>query len=460
MKKVLQHKSWLEALTVYFQPRVLAMLFLGFSAGLPLLLVFGTLSAWLAREGIDKSTIGHISWVALLYGLKFTWSPLVDHLKIPLLTPLFGQRRSWMLVAQIGVICGLLLMAGNNPHAQLMLLVYAALLVAFSSATQDIAIDAWRIEAMPIETQGAMAATYQTGYRLGMLLAGGGAFTMAHYYSWSLAYTVLAMFMCIGIITTLLIAEPDHTVSRDTWKQEKKVIQFLERSAHLPKTLRDFYAWFTGAVICPFTDFFIRNGKYALIILLFIGLFRISDITMGIMANPLYVDIGYSDLQIGLVTKTIGPVITILGAIFGGMLVIRYGVMPILMIGAILVMATNLLFALLAILPANTLYLSVVIGADNLSGGLAGSAFIAYLSSLTNRAYTATQYALFSSLMLLPAKFIGGFSGDIVDAAGFVPFFIYTALIGIPAIILISYLMRHPVNTNTENTADDSADPS
>ena len=447
LTKVPQQKSWLEALVVYRHPRVLAMLFLGFSAGLPLLLVFGTLSGWLAREGIDKSTIGHVSWVALLYGLKFLWSPLVDHLKLPLLHPVFGQRRSWMLLAQTGIISGLLFMAGSNPQTQLTILVYSALLVAFSSATQDIAIDAWRIEAMPVETQGAMAATYQTGYRLGMLLAGGGAFTLAHYYSWSLAYTVLAMVMSIGIITTLFISEPEHVISRNTWKQEERVIKFLEKSAHLPKSLREFYAWFTGAVICPFTDFFIRNGKYALIILLFIGLFRISDITMGIMANPLYVDIGYSDLQIGLVTKTIGPVITILGAIFGGMLVIRYGVMPILLLGAFLVIITNLLFALLAVLPANTLYLSVVIGADNLSGGLAGSAFIAYLSGLTNRAYTATQYALFSSLMLLPAKFIGGFSGDFVDALGFVPFFIYTALIGLPAIFLILYLIRHPVSS-------------
>jgi PAT family beta-lactamase induction signal transducer AmpG len=450
IKNTPQHKSWLEALATYAQPRVLAMLFLGFSAGLPLLLVFGTLSGWLAREGVDKSTIGHISWVALLYGLKFIWSPLVDHLKLPLLNRLFGQRRSWMLLAQTGIVCGLLLMAGSNPQLQLSILVYSALLVAFSSATQDIAIDAWRIEAMPVETQGAMAATYQTGYRLGMLLAGGGAFTMAHYYSWSLAYTVLAMCMVIGIITTLLISEPEHVISRNTWKQEEKVIAFLERSAHLPRSLREIYAWITGAIICPFTEFFVRNGKYALLILLFIGLFRISDITMGIMANPLYVDIGYSDLQIGLVTKTIGPIITILGAIFGGMLVIRYGVMPILLLGAILVMTTNLLFALLAILPADTLYLSVVIGADNLSGGLAGSAFIAYLSGLTNRAYTATQYALFSSLMLLPAKFIGGFSGDVVDAFGFVSFFIYTALLGIPAIILISYLIRYPINVTPE----------
>jgi len=444
MSNTPRHKSWLEALSAYKQPRVLAMLFLGFSAGLPLLLVFGTLSGWLAREGIDKSTIGHISWVALLYGLKFIWSPLVDHIKLPFLHPLLGQRRSWMLLAQIGIIVGLLLMAGSNPQAQLAVLVYSALLVAFSSATQDIAIDAWRIEAMPVETQGAMAATYQTGYRLGMLLAGGGAFTLAHYYSWSVAYTVLAMFMAIGIITTFFISEPKKTNASNAWKNEQKVIHFLERSAHLPKSYREIYAWFIGAVVCPFTDFFMRNGKYALVILLFIGLFRISDITMGIMANPLYVDIGYSDLQIGLVTKTIGPIITIIGAIVGGALVIRHGVMPILLIGAFLVMTTNLLFAVLAILPANTLYLGVVIGADNLSGGLAGSAFIAYLSGLTNRAYTATQYALFSSLMLLPAKFIGGFSGDIVEAFGFVQFFIYTAIIGIPAIIIILHLIKHP----------------
>ena len=453
MSNSTQHKSWLDALAAYRQPRVLAMLFLGFSAGLPLLLVFGTLSGWLAREGIDKSTIGHISWVALLYGLKFIWSPLVDHVKLPLLHPVFGQRRSWMLLAQIGIIAGLLLMAGSNPQAQLAILVYSALLVAFSSATQDIAIDAWRIEAMPVEAQGAMAATYQTGYRLGMLLAGGGAFTLAHYYSWALAYTVLAMTMSIGIITTLFISEPENNRSSTAWKDEEKVIQFLEKSAHLPKSFREVYAWFVGAVICPFTDFFIRNGKYALVILLFIGLFRISDITMGIMANPLYVDIGYSDLQIGLVTKTIGPIITIIGAIFGGMLVIRYGVMSILLLGAFLVMATNLFFAVLALLPADTFYLAIVIGADNLSGGLAGSAFIAYLSGLTNRAYTATQYALFSSLMLLPAKFLGGFSGEIVDAFGFVQFFIYTALIGIPAIILIIYLIRHPIVSKSDNSA-------
>lgn len=435
--------SWREAITTYRQPRVLAMLFLGFSAGLPLLLVFGTLSAWLARVGIDKSTIGHISWVALLYGLKFVWSPLVDRYRLPILGKVYGQRRSWMLLAQIGVIAGLLVMASSDPLQHLDMLVFAALIVAFSSATQDISIDAWRIEAMDVDYQGAMSGTYQAGYRLGMLIAGGGAFSIAHFYSWPVAYSLLALCMLVGIVTTLLIPEPDHTVNRNTWKQEQKVIHFLENSAHLPQKIRNVYAWFIGAVICPFTDFFARNGRFALVILLFIGLFRLSDITMGVMANPLYVDTGYTDLQIGLVTKTIGPVITITGALIGGALVVRFGIFPILMAGALLVVITNLLFVTIALLPANTVYLSLVVGADNLSGGMAGSAFIAYLSGLTNRAYTATQYALFSSLMLLPAKFIGGFSGDIVDATSYVHFFTYSAALGIPAIVLILVLINH-----------------
>lgn len=422
------------------------MLFLGFSAGLPLLLVFGTLSAWLARSEVDKTTIGFISWVALLYGLKFIWSPLVDRLQIPLMYRLLGQRRSWMLLAQCGVAGGLLLMSASDPLTDLQLLVYAALLVAFASATQDISIDAWRIEAMPTETQGAMAGTYQLGYRLGMLVAGGGAFTIAYYYSWPAAYSAMALFMLVGVMTTLLIPEPQHTVSNDTWKEEQQVVTFLQNSHNWPKKLRNTYAWIIGAVVCPFTEFFKRNGHFALIILLFIGLFRISDISMGIMANPLYVDVGYSDLQIGLVTKTIGPIVTIVGALLGGSLVVRYGIVPILMLGAILVVVTNLLFVLVALNPPGTLFLSLVIGADNLSAGIAGSAFIAYLSGLTNKAYTATQYALFSSLMLLPAKFIGGFSGSIVDAYGYVPFFFYSAALGIPAIILIRILARHERN--------------
>ncbi|MGH1538228.1 MAG: AmpG family muropeptide MFS transporter [Gammaproteobacteria bacterium] len=434
--------SWLDALKVYKQPKVIAMLFLGFSAGLPLFLVFGTLSIWLRREGIDRSTIGFISWVTLLYGLKFIWAPLVDRLPLPLITNWLGQRRSWMLIAQCGVLAGLWVMSNTSPNTEITILVFAALLVAFSSATQDISIDAWRIEAVATDQQGAMAGTYQLGYRLGLILAGGGATIIAGSSSWNTAYFVMGCAMFIGMITTFIISEPERKIAQQTWEQEQRVVNFLEGSSILPNGLRNIIAWFIGAVVCPFVDFFTRNGSVALLILLFIGLFRISDITMGVMSGPLYVDMGFTDTQIGLVSKTFGIAVTIFGALLGGVLVMRYGMMKMLIISAILVVLTNLLFAWLATQGPEISLLALVITADNLSGGIAGSAFIAYLSSLTNRAYTATQYALFSSLMLLPAKFIGGFSGTIVDSHGYIDFFIYAGLLGIPAILLAVYLWR------------------
>ena len=256
-----EQKSWLQSFSVYLHPRVLAMLFLGFSAGLPLFLVFGTLSFWLRKEGIDRTTIGYISWVAILYGFKFIWAPLVDRLQLPILTSWLGQRRSWMLLqAQIGVLAGLWLMASNNPSTQLSILVWAALLVAFSSATQDISIDAWRIEAVDVDLQGAMAGTYQLGYRLGLILAGGGAFLIAGSYSWNTAYFLMGCAMLIGMITTLIISEPTRQITQQTWQQEERVVRFLEGSSHLPENLRKFIAWIIGAVICPFVDFFARNG--------------------------------------------------------------------------------------------------------------------------------------------------------------------------------------------------------
>ena len=419
---------WRQAFSVYSKPRVIAMLFLGFSAGVPLFLVFGTLSVWLRREGIDRTTIGYISWVAILYGFKFVWAPLVDRLQLPFLTRWLGQRRSWMLLAQCGVLAGLWLMASNNPAVQLSALVAAALLVAFSSATQDISIDAWRIEAVSTDLQGAMAATYQLGYRLGLILAGGGALVIAGNYSWNIAYFVMGCAMLIGMVTTLSVAEPERILRQPSGDQG---MHGLHRLA----------TWFVGAVAHPFVEFFRRNGVMAIAILLFIGLFRISDITMGVMTGPLYVDMGFTDEQIGWVSKTFGVIVTIVGALLGGVLVMRYGIMRMLIVAAALVVATNLVFAWLATQGPEILWLALVITADNLSGGIAGSTFIAYLSSLTNRAYTATQYALFSSLMLLPAKFIGGFSGKVVDDYGYIHFFLYAGLLGIPAILLAIYLL-------------------
>lgn len=440
-KDVANAGDWRQAWRVYTRRPVMAMLFLGFSAGLPLLLVFGTLSAWLREAGVDRSTIGHVSWVAMLYGLKFVWAPLVDRLDLPLLGRL-GRRRGWMLLAQAGVVTGLLLMAGSEPQARLPVLVLAALLVALASATQDITIDAWRIEAAPLEWQAAMAATYQIGYRFGMIMAGAGALYIAEFVSWQAAYTAMASCMGVGVLTTLLIREPERGPGRDAWREEQRVIDFLARSAHLPGAVRGVAAWFIGAVICPFTEFFRRNGRMALYILLFIGLFRISDITLGVMSNPFYIDMGYSKADIASVTKVFGLVVTMIGAVLGGVLAARFGVMRILLLSAVLVAMTNLLFAWLAGQEPLLRWLIMVISADNLSGGMAGSVFIAYLSGQTHRAYTATQYALFSSLMLLPAKFIGGFSGDVVDAAGYEVFFVYAAALGLPAILLVFYLMR------------------
>ncbi len=423
------------------------MLFLGFSAGLPLLLVFGTLSAWLNSEGIDKTTIGLVSWVALAYGFKFVWSPLVDRLPIPIFSSLLGQRRSWMLLAQAGIAAGLIAMSTSDPKANLAAIVAFAVLTAFSSATQDIAIDAWRIEAISDDFQGAMAGTYQLGYRLGMIVAGSMAFVIADYTSWSVAYLSMAACMSIGIISTFAISEPDRKLSNEEWKTEKRVILLLERNGYLPEKIRRIQAWFVGAVICPFADFFARNGWKALLILGFIAVFRMSDITLGVMAFPFYQDMGYSESEIGIISGLVGKFITITGALIGGLLVVRYGIMSMLLGGAIIVIATNLLFAWLAGQEPLIIWLVLVVGADNLAGGLAGTVFIAYLSSLTNRAYTATQYALFSSIMLLLPKFIGGFSGIVVDTAGYPIFFLYAAALGIPSVLLIVLIMKRGQQT-------------
>ena len=429
------------------------MLFLGFSAGLPIVLVFGTLSAWLRTEGVDRTTIGFVSWVTLVYGIKFIWSPLVDRMPLPLLTSVLGKRRSWMLLAQVGIIYGLLNMAGSEPLSQLQSVVLFALVTAFASATQDITIDAWRIEAMTEEYQGPMAGAYQLGYRLGMTVAGGGAFSLAYFYSWSVAYIFMAAFMLVGVITVFLIPEPDHELNSQQLKIEYKVVDALAGtttvSSGMVLRLRQ---WIASAVVSPFAEFFARHGMFAVIILLFIMVFRISDITLGVMANPFYIDMGYNELQIGLVTKTVGPFVIVAGALIGGVLVAHYGKMRMLMVGSILVISTNLLFAWLATQQAELIWLILVVGADNIAAGIATTTFIAYLSALTHKAYTATQYALFSSIMLLLAKFVAGFSGLVVDATSYPVFFTYAAVLGLPSIGLIVVLMRHETLSLVESS--------
>ncbi len=447
--------SWADAWRIYCRPRVVAMVFLGFSAGLPFLLVFSTLSAWLRDFGVSRTTIGFFSWIGITYSIKVFWAPVIDHLSLPLLTAKLGHRRSWILLGQLGIIIGLLGMAAMDPTEQLALLAVFALLVAFASATQDISIDAYRIEALEEDYQGAMAAAYILGYRVALLAAGAGALFVAEYASWMRAYQAMAGLMLLGIITTLLVAEPTARQAAKSILQEPRVQQFLEKHAALPSLLKRFGAWFLGAVVCPFTDFFVRNGRYALIILALIGLYKLSDITMGVMANPLYLDLGYSKATIAEISKAYGFFMSIVGAALGGSLVVRYGILKPLLLGAILVASTNLCFVWLAQQAPEKLYLAIVISADNISGGLASTAFIAYLSSLTNQAYTATQYALFSSLMTLPAKFTGGFSGVVVDHYGYPLFFTYAAILGIPAILLsVFMIMKHD---HMQQTLEDNA---
>jgi PAT family beta-lactamase induction signal transducer AmpG len=448
-------RSWREALSVYAKPRVVGMIFLGFSAGLPFLLVFSTLSGWLRDEGVSRSVIGFFSWVGITYSIKVFWAPVVDRLPLPLLTRWLGKRRSWMLLAQCGIAAGLIGMALTDPHQDITRIAVFALVVAFSSATQDITVDAYRIEAVQRELQGAMAASYVFGYRVALLAAGAGAFYIAEYYSWMVAYLSMAALMAVGVTTTLTIREPQVSVDRRTAELEQKIESAVGVNHRRPGALNRLGAWFLDAVISPFVEFFDRSGRLALFILLLIGIYKLSDITMGVMANPFYLDLGFSKTEIADVTKVFGFFMTIAGAALGGVLVVRYGIMRPLLLGAALVASTNLLFALLAVSEPNLTFLAVVISADNLSGGIATSVFIAYLSSLTNSAYTATQYALFSSLMTLPAKVLGGFSGIIVDGYGYPSFFIYASLIGVPAILLVWYLMRsQPVSSEESLDAE------
>jgi MFS transporter, PAT family, beta-lactamase induction signal transducer AmpG len=428
--------NWTEAVKVYGRPRVRSMVFLGFSAGLPYLLVFSTLTAWLRDEEISRSAIGFFAWVGMIYSIKVFWAPVVDGVKLPLLQPLLGQRRSWILLAQIGIALGLWGMTLAGPES-LLILSIVALIVAFSSATQDIAIDAFRIESVESTVQGAMSAAYILGYRVALLVAGAGALYLAEYYDWVTAYQLMACLMMIGMITILLVAEPDKEPSTNTASEMVNSDIALKDPTRKTK-----WQGFLISYWDPVRDFFRTNGRFALFLLLLIGCYRLSDIAMGIMANPFYLDLGYSKVEIANIAKVFGFAMSISGSALGGVLVLKWGILKPLLLGAVLVAVTNLLFAGLALIEPDLIHLAIVISADNLSGGLAATAFIAYLSSLTNTAYTATQYALFSSLMTLPGKFVSGFSGMIVDASGYAVFFASAALIGLPAIIMVSILVR------------------
>jgi PAT family beta-lactamase induction signal transducer AmpG len=435
-------RGWRAALAAYRHAPVRIMLLLGYSSGLPFLLVLGTLAARLRQAQIDRSTIGYFSWVGLAYSLKFFWSPAVDRLALPVLHRL-GRRRSWMLLAQLGVASGLLSMAFADPAASTQRVAWLAILTAFFAATQDVAVDAYRIEAASPALQGAMAASYQVGYQLALITAGAGALYAASAYGWTTAYCLMAALLGVGLVTVLLIREPPAAIDRATLAQEHQVVDFLERSAHWPAALRQAAAWLIGAVVCPFVDFIARHGlRRALPIIALIVCYRLNYMTMGVAANTFYLDLGFSLDQIATVSKVYGVLMTLSGGLCAGVLVLRLGVYRTLLIGGLLLTAANLFYAYLAGLRPTVWWLAAAISLDNFGNGIAGAAFIAYLSSLTNVAYTATQYALFGTLWSLPAKSLAGFWGSIVDAYGYPWFFVYTAVIGLPSLLLILRFMR------------------
>ncbi|MGP5229804.1 AmpG family muropeptide MFS transporter [Psychrobacter celer] len=593
-------KSWGEAAKAYLDSRVIVMLFLGFSAGIPILLIFSSLSLWLREAGIDRSVVTMFSWAALGYSFKFIWAPLIDALPVPFLTKWLGRRRSWMVVSQLLIVLAIFLMATVNPVSEdvLIYMAGAAVLLGFSSATQDIVIDAYRIELAPPSMQSILSSIYVSGYRIGMIVAGAGALYLADYFgsteafysyeAWRNTYYIMAGVMTLGILTTFASYEPTAEILQSN-KQHRNLKVFLIYSALLlipgllfgvvyllnmlinlaldtpvalipqvalpsikfyflalvacapllllyfiinqPKIInqaplvaetREDYVrlvlLFVFAVVAfiaayvltgqllpafdgvfvsfvsetlhllmslavalvagfalvqaglvnkqiamatwiePIVDFFRRYGMKALLLLALIGLYRISDIVAGVISNVFYQDMGFSKTDIANAVKLVGVIMAIAGGFLGGLLAQRFRIMHAMMIGAILACATNLLFVVLTYNPGSLPIMYVAVIFDNLAAGLASAVFIAFLSALTSIRFTAVQYAIFSSLMTLIPKVMGGYSGSIVDSMGYPFFFIFTFAIGIPILALIYFVDKHIVIGDNDDIYDNDDD--
>jgi len=414
--------------TWYLQEKLVVIFFLGFSGGLPFPLVYATLTYWLNETGIEKHTISTFAWIGFAYALKFLWSPLVDRLRLPVLTTILGRRRSWMLVSQVLIAVALVALSTIDPAQAITAFAFVALAVAISSATQDIVIDAYRIECAPDEMQGLLAASYQYGYRIAMIVGGAGALYVADFMSWTIAYQAMAVCMGIGMLTTLLAKEPP-----------------VPAGADIDERLFDdgFVRWFLKSVVGPFVDFFRRYGWFALTMLLFIALYRMSDYVLGILANPFYDDIGFTKSQVASVAKLYGLWVALLGIAGGGVAIAKLGPARSLILAATLIAVTNLFFVYLAAAGPDLLALTITISFDNFAQGFSGTVFIAYLSSLTNVSFTATQYALFSSLSVFVGKLVAGFSGNVQELLGYEGFFLYAAATGVPSIVLAIIVVRY-----------------
>jgi MFS transporter, PAT family, beta-lactamase induction signal transducer AmpG len=500
-------RTWSETFTAWSHPKAVAMLFLGFSAGIPILLIFSTLSVWLREAGVERSAVTFFSWAALGYSFKFLWAPLIDLLPLPYLTNKMGRRRSWLLITQVLIIVAIATMAAIDPagrQGSLTMMAFASVLLGFSSASQDVVIDAYRIECADQSLQALLSSMYIAGYRLGMLAAGAGSLFLADifglggtysYPAWRTTYFIMALLMVGGVLTTLCITEPpghgkDPVAAYPAGNYLRLAAVLLFAMAGFATTFFYAEAWLVGlfqvlsvefvaqdalgvflfefcrfllaggaalllvglavrlgvadremakrAYYAPVRDFFERYGlRTALLFLLLIGCYRLSDIVLGVVSNVFYIDMGFSKSVIATITKSFGLAMTLIGGFLGGILTLRFGIDRILFLGAFLSAATNLLFMLLAATAPNVTLLTIVIAADNLSAGIAATAFVAFLSSLTNISFTAVQYAVFSSMMTLLPKVVGGYSGTMVSAFGYERFFLFTALMGLPVLVLI-----------------------
>jgi MFS transporter, PAT family, beta-lactamase induction signal transducer AmpG len=403
---------------ILHDPRLALMLTLGFSSGLPFLLIFSTQSAWLREAGVSRSAIGLMSYCALAFTFKFAWAPFIDRYDPPLVAGWLGRRRGWMILAQIGVAAGLFGLGFGAPAASLSWSIGFAFLTAFAAATQDVTIDGWRIDAAPPERQGMMTAVYSLGYRVAMLCAGAGALYIADFASWKAAYVSMAGLMSVGMAGCILsprFAGPAASSATAT---------------------------LASAFVDPIVDMFRRFGGPLIAMLALIAIYRLPDFVSGVMANPLYIDLGFTKSDIATVSKLYGVWIGIAGAFGGGLAVGRLGLMPALIIGGLAASASHLSLSLLAASGARLDLLTLAVSVESFASGFAGAVLIAYMSSLVSPTHAATQYALLSSLYALPGKFAGGLSGFMVDAIGYPRFFASTALIGIPVFVLCLVVWR------------------
>ena len=408
-------RSWADVIRAYMTPKMLGMMSLGFASGLPYMLIYSELAYWMKQEGVDLTVIGFFAWIGLAYTFKVFWAPLVDRLKIPFLTKIMGQRRSWMLFAILGTVFGMLTIASSDPSESVMRLAMGAVILATAGATLDISIDAWRIEAAPGDAQTNMAATYVLGYRLAIIGAG-VSYIVAGYFNWNIAYLFMACVMAINGCIVFFIKEPSRETRRKALTLKDAVVE---------------------NVVMPFFSFLTRLGKWTPIVFLLVATYLISDKTMGPMAKPMYQSIGYTEIQVGLVSSFFGPWPVIFGGFVAGAISIRFGLMRCLLIGSVLMVITNAAFAWLStVTDPKTAYLFVTVGADNLAQGFAATIFIAYLSSLCDLKFAATQYAFLSAMFNIVGKSLSGFTGIMADKMGFETFFLFSAALGIPAIIL------------------------